>query len=173
MTTVSSYFYFDDKLEEIAAKQYTDYQEMINDYRGYTAFKEYQSYYNTMISRISIFLQNHTLRGNSDFVVVDADTEAEAWYQRVSTEGSGCVWTYLPISLPKYDHAPAIARMIKTKKSENVGVLVIYLRPQQFEKHSQACTGFHHPLRQSAPGRNRPTPPQPGVHSTVPYRHKD
>lgn len=75
MTTVSSYFYFDDKLEEIAAKQYTDYQEMINDYRGYTAFKEYQSYYNTMISRISIFLQNHTLRGNSDFVVVDADTE--------------------------------------------------------------------------------------------------
>lgn len=54
MTTVSSYFYFDDKLEEIAAKQYTDYQEMINDYRGYTAFKEYQSYYNTMISRISI-----------------------------------------------------------------------------------------------------------------------
>ena len=58
MTTVSSYFYFDDKLEEIAAKQYTDYQEMINDYRGYTAFKEYQSYYNTMISRISIFLQN-------------------------------------------------------------------------------------------------------------------
>ena len=42
MTTVSSYFYFDDKLEEIAAKQYTDYQEMINDYRGYTAFKEYQ-----------------------------------------------------------------------------------------------------------------------------------
>lgn len=134
MTTVSSYFYFDDKLEEIAAKQYTDYQEMINDYRGYTAFKEYQSYYNTMISRISIFLQNHTLRGNSDFVVVDADTEDEAWYQRVSTEGSGCVWTYLPISLPKYDHAPAIARMIKTKKSENVGVLVIYLRPQQFEK---------------------------------------
>lgn len=134
MTTVSSYFYFDDKLEEIAAKQYTDYQEMINDYRGYTAFKEYQSYYNTMISRISIFLQNHTLRGNSDFVVVDADTEAEAWYQRVSTEGSGCVWTWLPISLPKYDHAPAIARMIKTKKSENVGVLVIYLRPQQFGK---------------------------------------
>lgn len=134
MTTVSSYFYFDDKLEEIAAKQYTDYQEMINDYRGYTAFKEYQSYYNTMISRISIFLQNHTLRGNSDFVVVDADTEVEAWYQRVSTEGSGCVWTCLPISLPKYDHAPAIARMIKTKKSENVGVLVIYLRLQQFEK---------------------------------------
>ena len=134
MTTVSSYFYFDDKLEEIAAKQYTDYQEMINDYRGYTAFKEYQSYYNTMISRISIFLQNHTLRGNSDCVVVDADTEVEAWYQRVSTEGSGCVWTCLPISLPKYDHAPAIARMIKTKKSENVGVLVIYLRPQQFEK---------------------------------------
>ena len=48
--------------------------------------------------------------------------------------GSGCVWTCLPISLPKYDHAPAIARMIKTKKSENVRVLVIYLRPQQFEK---------------------------------------
>ena len=82
MTTVSSYFLFPMTSSRVARQNSIRIIEMINDYRGYTAFKEYQSYYNTMISRISIFLQNHTLRGNSDFVVVDADTEVEAWYQR-------------------------------------------------------------------------------------------
>ena len=97
--------------------------------------REYQSYYNTMISRISIFLQNHTLRGNSDFAVVDADTEVEASVSESEYRGKRLrVDVSADRSLPKYDHAPAIARMIKTRKSENVGVLVIYLRPQQFEK---------------------------------------
>lgn len=134
MTTVSSYFYFDDQLEKIAGKQYTDYQEMVNDYKSYTDFMNYQSYYNTIISRISIYLQNDTLRGNSNFVVVDDKIREEEWYQRVSEKGSGVVWSYLPHDITGYDHAPALARMIKTKKGEDVGVLVIYLRPEKFEK---------------------------------------
>jgi len=133
MTTVSSYFYFDAQLEKIADHPYTDYQEMIDDYKNYTNFKTYQSYYNTMISRISIFLQNDTLRSNSHFIVANEAVENEEWYQRVSGKGSGVVWTYLPHDIPGYDYAPALTRMIKTKKGEDVGVLVIYLRPEQFE----------------------------------------
>lgn len=133
MTTVSSYFYFDEGLEEIANKHYTDYQQMVDDYKNYTGFKDYQGYYNTMISRISIFVGNASLRGNANFVVVDDAIREAEWYQRVSEVGSGVVWAYLPHVIPGYDHAPALARMIKTKKGENVGVLVIYLRPEKFE----------------------------------------
>ncbi|MBP3487578.1 MAG: histidine kinase [Roseburia sp.] len=133
MTTVSSYFYFDEGLEWIANSHYTDYQQMVDDYKNYTGFKDYQSYYNTMISRISIFLENDSLRGNANFVVVDDAIRETEWYERVSGEGSGVVWAYLPHVIPGYDHAPALARMIKTKKGGDVGVLVIYLRPEKFE----------------------------------------
>lgn len=133
VTTLSQYFYFDPELEEIAEKSYTDYQEMVNDFRNYTAFLDYQKYYNNIISRISVFLKNDTLKGNMDFVVVDEETESQEWYQRVSEKGSGVVWEYLPHLIDGYDHALAMTRMLKNKKGEDVGVLVIYIRPERFE----------------------------------------
>ncbi len=141
MTTVSSYFYFDPQLEKIAQTNYTDYQEMINDYRSYGSFKNYQSYYNTIISRIGIFLKNDSLRGNANFIRVDEETEEEPWYQRVSENGSGVVWAYLPHDVIDYDHAPALTRMLKTKTGENVGVLAIYLRPEKFEQMIRGRSG--------------------------------
>lgn len=134
ITTVSSYFYFDEELEKIAGRNYTDYQDMVDDFRGYTGFIDYQSYYNTMISRISIFMENETLRGNTNFIVVDDEIREQEWYERVSGKGGGVVWTYLPHVIPGYDHAPALTRMIKTRRSADVGVLVIYLRPEWFER---------------------------------------
>ena len=141
MTTMSQYFYFDEKLEEIAAKEYTDYQEMIDDFKDYTAFLDYQKYYNNIISRISVFLQNDTLKGNMDFVVVDEETRSQEWYERASQKGSGVVWAYLPYVTYGYDHALALTRMIKTKKGEDVGVLVIYIRPERFEEAISECEG--------------------------------
>ena len=71
VSMVSKYFFFDEKLENIAAKEYTDYQEMVNDFRDYTAFTQYGNYYNNRISWISVYMENDTLRGNSHFVKVD------------------------------------------------------------------------------------------------------
>ena len=134
MTTMSQYFYFDEKLEEISQKEYDDYQKMINDFKEYTSFLEYRKYYNNMIARISVYMKNDTLKGNSNFVVVDEKIEQEEWYQRVGTEGNVVVWTYLPNSTYYgYDHALALTRMIKTRNREEVGVLAIYLRPEYFE----------------------------------------
>lgn len=133
MTTMSQYFYFDSKLEQIASKNYTEYQDMIDDFKGYTAFLDYQKYYNNIISNISVFLTNDTLRGNLDFVVVDEEIAAQEWYIRVCQKGSKVVWTYLPHEIAGYHYAPALTRMIKTKKGEDVGVLVIYIRPERFE----------------------------------------
>lgn len=134
MTTMSQYFYFDEKLEEISGKQYDDYQEMIEDYREYTAFLDYRKYYNNLIARISVYMRNKTLKGNMNFVVVDEQIEQQEWYQKVGSEGNSVVWAYLPnTTYYGYDHALALTRMIKTKSGEEVGVLAIYLRPERFE----------------------------------------
>lgn len=134
MTTMSQYFYFDEKLEEISGKQYDDYQEMIEDYREYTAFLDYRKYYNNLIARISVYMRNKTLKGNMNFVVVDEQIEQQEWYQKVGSEGNSVVWAYLPnTTYYGYDHALALTRMIKTKSGEAVGVLAIYLRPERFE----------------------------------------
>lgn len=141
MTTVSRYFYFDEKLEEIAGKEYTDYQEMIDDYRNYTSFLEYRKYYNDVISGISVFLENDTIRGNSEFVKVDDKILGQKWYQRVKEVKGGVIWEYLPHQDVGYDHALALGRMLKTRKGENVGALVIYIRPERLEGYIRGRSG--------------------------------
>lgn len=140
LTTMSQYFYFDSKLEEIAQKNYTDYQEQVDDFKNYTAFLDYQKYYNNLISSISVFLENDTIKGNLDFVVVDEEEEAQEWYQRVTNKG-GVVWTYLPHVVYGYDHALALTRMIKTKKGEDVGVLVIYMQMERLQEQTYEREG--------------------------------
>ena len=141
LTTVSKYFYFDSQLEEIAKKQYIDYQDMINDYKNYMNFVVYRQYYNKLISNISVYMENDTIKGNRNFVQVDDEIRSEDWYERVSEEKSGIVWAYLPHKIDGYDHTLALCRMIKTKKSENVGALVIYIRPERFEEYIRDRAG--------------------------------
>lgn len=133
MTTMSQYFYFDAKLEEISQKEYKEYGEMVDDFKNYTSFLEYSKYYNNLISRISVYMKNDTLKGNMNFIVVDEKTEQQEWYKRVGTKGNIVVWVYLPHVIYGYDHTLAMTRMIKTKKGEEVGVLAIFLRPERFE----------------------------------------
>lgn len=138
MTTLSQYFYFDSQLEKIAFKEYTDYQEMVDDFKEYTAFTDYQKYYNNIVARISIFVQNDTLKENSQFVLADEEITDQEWYQRVHEKGNSVVWAYLPYANYKnykYDYMLAMTRMIKTKTGEDVGALAIYIRPEQFEEY--------------------------------------
>lgn len=141
MTTVSRYFYFDSKLENIAEKQYTSYQELINDYKSYTNFLDYRQYYNNLISSISIYFENESIKGNTNFVKVDDEIRNKEWYRRVSEEKGSIVWAYLPHESDGYDHALALIRMIKTRKGEDVGALVIYIRPERFEGYIRERAG--------------------------------
>lgn len=50
VSTVTKYFYFDPQLEEIATKQYKNYQEVVRDYRNFTSFLDYGRYYNDTIA---------------------------------------------------------------------------------------------------------------------------
>lgn len=141
MTTVSRYFYFDSTLEDIAEKEYTNYQEMIDDYKGYTRFLDYRQYYNSEIWNISIYFENESIKENANFVKVDDEIRNQEWYRRVSEEKGKIVWAYLPNQIDGYDHALALIRMIKTRKGKDVGALVIYIRPERFEGYIRDRAG--------------------------------
>lgn len=134
MASVSEYFYLDEQLEEIAWKQYTDYQEIIDAYKGYTSFVDYRQYYNNIIAKINIFMKNKTLKSNKNFVVVDEELEQEEWYQRVCSQGTNVVWTYLPHDTFGYDKTLTLTRMVRSKRGKEVGVIAVYLRPEYLEK---------------------------------------
>lgn len=133
VNSVSRQFYFDEKLEHIASFQYQEYLELVRDYHAYTAFDSMGSFYGRLVNYISVFMENPTLVGNSRFVKVDGAIREAPWYQKVMSRGGGCVWQYLPSHV---DHTPylALTRLLKTSKSEDVGVLVMYLRMERLQE---------------------------------------
>lgn len=143
VSTVSKSFYFDPKMEEISAKQYTDYRELVLDYKEFTSFVEYGRYYNNIIAWINIYLKNDTITGNSRFVKVTESIEQEEWYESADKKNGAAIWRFREI--PSDDEeALALLRMLKTKKGEKVGVLGVYIRPERFESllQDRSCDTF-------------------------------
>lgn len=132
VSTVTKYFYFDSKLEEISAKQYVNYQEVVDDYKAYTGFQDYTRYHNRIIGGVNIYIENDTLTENSHFAKLTEERKQEEWYAAVKERNGGAVWRYRPVPSVGQD-ALAMLRMLKTSKGEDVGVLAVYIRPERFE----------------------------------------
>lgn len=122
-------FYFDEKLEAIAFRQYTEYQDIVDDYREYTAFRERANAYNLIVSWISIYMKNDTISQNLHFIKVTPELMEQPWYKR-ATERGGAVWQYLPSPLDNKSYL-SLTRLIRTRRGQEVGVLVMYLRDER------------------------------------------
>ncbi|MCI8269765.1 MAG: sensor histidine kinase [Lachnospiraceae bacterium] len=133
VNSLSKTFYFDEKLEHIAEYQYQEYQEIVDDYRDYTAFNTMRNLYSRLLHYITIYMENDTIVENAHFQKVDKQLHAKGWYQQVLGRGGGAVWQYLPFHLDQ-QHYLALTRLLRTQKAENVGVLAIYLRPERLEE---------------------------------------
>lgn len=127
--TVSRYFYFDEQLEQIAFNNYVEYQDIVDDYKEYTAFKEYRNYYKNIIHGISIYMENETISSNARFIKVDEDIANTSWYQSVKDTKGGVVYGIIEDATGMEEYF-SLARFVRTEKRENVGVLVIYLREE-------------------------------------------
>lgn len=136
LVTVTKYFYFDPQLEEIAVKQYTDYQDMVHDYRKYDSFLNYGSYYNNTIAWMNIYLTNDTIVSNSRFTKVTEETEEEEWYALAKKKNGGALWRFCQVPSNDY-HALTLLRMLKTRRGGDVGVLAVYVRPDRFQTFLQ------------------------------------
>lgn len=132
VSTVTNFFYFDSELETIAGKNYKNYQEVVDDYKAYTGFGDYTKYYNNIIGWANIYIENDTLVENSRFGKVTAAIQQEEWYSSAKERRGSAIWRYH--SIP-YESRSALAmlRMLRTAKSQNVGVLCIYIRPERFD----------------------------------------
>ncbi len=133
VNSLSTSFYFDEKLEHISEHPYQEYQELVNDYRDYTAFNTMRNLYSRLLHYITIYMENDTIVENAHFQKVDEQLCAKEWYQQVVGRGGGAVWQYLPFHLDQKYYL-ALTRLLRTKKAGNVGVLVIYLRPERLEE---------------------------------------
>lgn len=131
VSTVTKYFYFDEQLEEISLKRYTDYQDMVRDYRDFTSFLDYGRYYNSTIAWMNLYMKNPTIVENSRFIQVTGEMEEEDWYKSVSRKNGGALWHFHPVPAADYN-ALSMLRMLKTRKGEEVGVLAVYIRPERF-----------------------------------------
>lgn len=132
VSTVTKYFYFDPKLEEISRKQYVDYQELVDDYKAYTGFQDYTRYHNRIIGGVNIYMENDTLTENSHFSKLTQERRQEEWYGAVKARNGGAVWRYRPVPSVNQE-ALAMMRMLRTEKGEEVGILAVYIRPERFE----------------------------------------
>ncbi len=131
----SKNFYFDEKLEEIAGKQYQEYQEIVKDYMDYKEFANFGNFYSRIVSWISIYMRNDTISENAHFVKADEEVEKENWYQSVLSRDGGAVWQYMPLPLA-LDHRDTLTltRLLKTQRGEEIGVLVLYLRLERLQE---------------------------------------
>ena len=67
MNSYSRYFYFDEDLEKISKKNYSNYQEQIDDFRLYSKHQDYGYIYNQLIHWTRFYMENDTMGGNSRF----------------------------------------------------------------------------------------------------------
>ncbi len=132
INTASKNFYFDRKLEEIAGKDYTRYEELVEDYRAYTAFDDISNLYNRAVVWTSVYLDNDTITENAHFRKADQAVKEETWYAAVTDKKGAAVWQSLPLPLAlNHEDTLALTRLLRTKNSEEVGVLVMYMRKER------------------------------------------
>lgn len=142
VSTGSRRFYFDSQLEEIAQKNYTRYEELVEDYRAYSGFNDFGNLYNRLVVWVSIYLDNDTITENSNFRKADEEIKGQQWYQNAAGQKGGAVWQVLPLPLA-LDHSDTLVltRLLRTRDSKDVGVLAMYLRRERLKEQvdSRSC----------------------------------
>ncbi len=133
LNSLSKSFYFDEELEHIAGHSYQEYGELVKDYQNYTMFNTMGNLYGRLLHYITIFMENDTIVENAHFQKADEEVCSQEWYRQALHHGGGSVWQYLPFHLDQKRYL-ALTRLLKTRRSENVGVLVIYLREERLEE---------------------------------------
>jgi len=114
---------YDNRLKELANRQYETVYEVVSAYRGYPDFREYARLYKE-ISDIRFYIDNKTLLNNWEFIQPDAQTLRQPWYEQALANNGLIAWNYI---LDERDQTPRFSLIRKVDFRENNvdGVLVI------------------------------------------------
>lgn len=132
VSDVSKRMYFDEQLEHIAFKQYTNYEDLVQDYRDYTTMEDYRDYYYQEIQGISMYLENDTISENARFIKVDDEIRGQKWYQDTLEESGRVVWSF-KYDMVKMKNYLCLSRVIRAINGRMVGVLAINMQTERTE----------------------------------------
>jgi two-component system, sensor histidine kinase YesM len=126
-TKVSDLIYADEKLNSILTKNYSNYVEVFNAYSNYPVLHNYLKYYREFAS-ISIYSENPTILGNSEFLKASDQIRAEDWYVKAINNSGKIAWRYTKDEFTGLEYL-SLVRCIKDNSGRRTGVLVISINP--------------------------------------------
>lgn len=129
---ISRRLYFDEGLEHIAFTKYSNYEEILSDYRNYNTISDYVKYYYQEIAGITIYTYNSTLSNNEYFVYADEEVRnSEKYIKTMSLKGSP-YWSYSYDTMTQ-KNSLCLSRVLYTTEMEKVGVASIEMQNKRTE----------------------------------------
>jgi len=126
-TKVSELIYADEKLNSILTKNYNNYVEVFDAYSNYPVLHNYLKYYREF-AIISIYSENPTILGNSEFLKASDQIRAEDWYVKAINNSGKIAWRYTKDEFTGLEYL-SLVRCIKDNSGRRTGVLVISINP--------------------------------------------
>lgn len=137
---VSKRFYLDEELEHIASCQYENMEQLVSDYGAYDKIEEYMGDYPDEIEQIVIFVNNDTISENAYFRKINNSVRQKKWYQDALEADGKPVWTNYGNSMGD-DKCLTLARLIRDKRREMVGVSVIQMKRERLSEIARQAGG--------------------------------
>lgn len=126
-TDISKRLYFNEEIEHIAFTQYSNYSDVLADYKKCDTIYNYLKYYYHEISNITVYFNNPTISDNAYFVYADGSVKNEQWYQKAIQEEGSPYWSFHYDSLTG-KNSLRLSRVLYTQKMRQVGVVSIIIQ---------------------------------------------
>ncbi len=124
---VSKRLYFNDDIEKIAFHKYSNYSEILEDYRNSTAISDYLKYYYQDIASISVYVNNETISDNEYFKFATSKIKEKGWYRKTMEYRGAPVWSYQTDVLTGNKRI-RLTRVLYTESLNMAGIISITLQ---------------------------------------------
>ncbi len=124
----SDRIYLNKTLQDILRTNYTDIQQIYNDYASLNFLENYLLTYD-QIANYRIYTENSSLLDNSFIVKADYQTQYSEWYVTGQNLKGRPYWTWHYDEISKKDFV-CLIRSLWTQTGEYLGVLVVNLDPE-------------------------------------------
>lgn len=114
----------DQQLKELVNTRYTTRQQVVEAYRGYTAFKTSLNNFNEL-SNIRLYVDNPTMLNNWEFMPADDSIKNTFWYKSADKANGLNGWFYMPDETKKSRKYLSLVRKINYFDYKTSTTLVI------------------------------------------------
>lgn len=114
---------YDNRLKDVANRQYESVYEVVSAYRGYPDFREYARLYKE-ITDIRFYINNETLLNNWEFIQPTEQIIEQPWYQQALATNGLISWNRIEDERDQIQRF-SLVRKVDFRENDGEGVLVI------------------------------------------------